>query len=61
MNTLIPQRKTDEFTVTYIVDEQNKCLGFTVADRNLERVTDKMFKTTSKAFLWAQCNFQGLC
>ena len=42
------------------VTEGNTLLSFTVADKNLERYTEKNFRTASDAIGWADENYKGL-
>ena len=54
-------RKDKDYIIACIVDENGRVLGFTVADKNLERATDKNFKTAERAMKWAELNYRGLC
>ena len=42
------------------VTEGNTLLSFTVADKNLERYTEKNFRNAGKAIEWADENYKGL-
>ena len=42
------------------IAEDNTHLGFTVADKNLERYTDKNFRNAGKAIEWADENYKEL-
>jgi len=48
------------YQVCAINTEDNKILGFTVCDRNGERVTDKNFEYASQAIEWINKNNQEL-
>lgn len=58
--TLQPQRKEENFIVAVIADENDKCIGFCVTDKNLERVDTKIYPTAGKAFCWANENYKAL-
>lgn len=58
--TLEPYRKLDNCIIAGVVDENDKIKCFTVADMNLERVTNKSFTTPHLAFEWAENNYKGL-
>lgn len=59
MQQLIKQRETEKFIIVDIVID-GKVIGWTVADRQLQRVTRQTFKTASIAFEWAENNFKCL-
>lgn len=51
-------RKDTEYIIAGIVDEDFILMGFTVADRNLERATQKNFRTAERAMKWAENNYK---
>ena len=53
-------RKDKPYTIAGIVDENFILIGFTVADRNLQRATDKNFRTAERAMKWADSNYKAL-
>jgi len=53
-------RKDTGYIIAGIVDEDFILMGFTVADRNLERATQKNFRTAERAMKWADNNYKGL-
>ena len=53
-------RKDKPYAVVAIVTEQEIAVGFTVADKNLQRATDKNFRTAERAMKWADENYRGL-
>ncbi len=48
------------YIIAGIVDENFILMGFTVADKNLERYTDKNFRNAGKAIEWADENYKEL-
>lgn len=59
MQQLKLQRETDKFMIADIIID-GKVVGWTVTDRQLQRVTKETFETASKAFEWAENSFKGL-
>ncbi len=59
MQQLIKQRETEKFIIADIVID-GKIIGWTVTDRQLQRVTKQTFKTAYTAFEWAENNFMCL-
>ena len=53
-------RKDTGYIIAGIVDEDFILMGFTVADRNLERATQKNFRTAERAMKLADNNYKGL-
>lgn len=49
MNKLVYYTKLDKCNIVGIFNEDKKFLGYTLADSNNERVTDKKFKTANEA------------
>ena len=59
MQQLKPQREAEKFIIADIVID-GKVVGWTIADRQLQRVTKETFKTAYTAFEWAENNFKCL-
>jgi len=53
-------RQDKPFMIVGIVTEQEITVGFTVADKNMQRATDKNFKTAERAMKWADENYKAL-
>ena len=53
-------RQDKPFIIVGIVNEQEITVGFTVADKNMQRATDKNFVTAERAMKWADDNYKGL-
>jgi len=53
-------QKDTNYIIAGIVDENFILMGFTVADRNLQRATDKNFRTAERAMKWADSNYKAL-
>ena len=53
-------RQDKLFMIVGIVTEQDIVVGFTVADKNMQRATAKNFRTACKAIEWADENYKGL-
>jgi len=53
-------RQDKPFIIVGIVNEQEITVGFTVADKNMHRATDKNFVTAERAMKWADDNYKGL-
>jgi len=53
-------RQDKPFVIVGIVTEQEITAGFTVADKNMQRATDKNFRTAGNAIEWADENYKGL-
>ena len=60
MTTLKQYRKTNNFIIAGVVDEDGKLVTFTVADTNLERSTAEKFDTAYEAYAWAIENHKSL-
>lgn len=60
MNRLEQYTKIDDYIIAYVIDEDSKVLGFTVADRNCERAVEKNFATAGEAIRWADKNYRDL-
>jgi len=60
MQTLKQYQKRENHIIAGVVDDEGKLLGFTIADNNLERVTDKLFETANFASKWSDDNFKTL-
>lgn len=50
----------DNYIIVGVQDDNNKLLGFTVADRNGERVTSLLFNKASLAIEWCDNKCKGL-
>ena len=50
----------DNYQIWAITTEDEKILGWTVCDRNGERVTEKNFEFASDAIEWAHQNYKEL-
>ena len=59
MQQLKLQRETERFMIADIIID-GKVVGWTVTDRQLQRVTKETFETAAKAFEWAENSFKGL-
>jgi len=53
-------RQDKPFIIVGIINEQEITVGFTVADKNMQRATDKNFVTAERAMKWADENYKGL-
>ena len=53
-------RQDKPYIIAGVVDENFTLMGFTVADKNLERYTEKNFRTADRAMKWADENYKGL-
>ena len=53
-------RQDKPYIIAGIVDENFILMGFTVADKNLERYTEKNFRIAERAMKWADENYKGL-
>jgi len=53
-------RQDKPFMIVGIVTEQEIAVGFTVADKNMQRATDKNFRTAEIAMKWADENYKAL-
>jgi len=52
-------RQDKPYIIAGIVDEDFILMGFTVADKNLERYTEKNFRTAERAMKWADEILRG--
>ena len=59
MQQLIKQRECENFIIATVVID-NYIVGWTVTDRQLQRVTDKTFETSAMAFDFADKNYKDL-
>jgi len=59
MQQLKLQRETENFMIADIIID-GKVKGWTVTDRQLQRVTKETFNTAYDAFEWAENNFKCL-
>ena len=53
-------RQDKPYIIAGIVDEDFILMGFTVADKNMQRATEKNFRTADRAMKWADENYKGL-
>ncbi len=60
MTKLKQFRRTKNFIVVGVLNEENRLLHFTIADLNLERSTSERFLTANDAYEWAVLNYKAL-
>lgn len=53
MEELREQRVTDKFIIVDVILD-GKVMGWSVTDKQLQRVTEKTFKTAALAFEWIE-------
>ena len=53
MQELRKQRTTEKFIIVSVIVD-GKLVGWSVADKQLKRVTQEIFETASLAFEWAE-------